>query len=60
MGNPGDICWARWTDTEFVLSHSIVHDVACDRCHFEENPFELVVLTADGEVPEPPAEETTG
>ena len=46
--------------TEFVLSHSIVHDVACDRCHFEENPFELVVLTAAGEVPEPPAEETTG
>jgi hypothetical protein len=46
--------------TTFVLSHSIVHDVACDRCHFEENPNELVVLNADGTVPEPPAEETTG
>jgi len=46
--------------TEYVLSHSIVYTVACDRCHFEENTFELTVLTADGEVPEPPEEETTG
>lgn len=45
--------------TEFVLSHSIVYEVACDRCHFDGNPNELVVLTADGEVPEPPEEETT-
>lgn len=45
--------------TEFVLSHSIVYDVACDRCHFVDNANGLTVLTADGEVPEPPAEETT-
>jgi len=43
--------------TEFVLSHSIVYTVACDRCHFEENTFELTVFTADGSVPEPPAED---
>ena len=42
--------------TAYVLSHSIVYTVACDRCHFEENAWELTVLTADGEVP---AEETT-
>jgi hypothetical protein len=46
--------------TEFVLSHSIVYEVACDRCHFADNVHGLTVYTADGEVPEPPAEETTG
>lgn len=45
--------------TEFVLSHSIVYTVACDRCHFVDNVHELTVFTADGEVPEPPEEETT-
>jgi len=39
--------------TDAVISHSIVHEVACDRCHFEENPWELTVYTADGEIPEP-------
>ena len=43
--------------TEFVLSHSIVYTVACDRCHFVDNVHELTVYTADGEVPEPPAED---
>ncbi len=39
--------------TEFVLSHSIVYEVSCDRCHYAENPWELTVRTADGEIPEP-------
>lgn len=39
--------------TTAVISHSIVFDVACDRCHFEDNPWELTVLTAEGEIPEP-------
>ena len=39
--------------TDYVLSHSIVYEVSCDRCHFAENPWELTVLTADGEIPEP-------
>jgi len=39
--------------TDAVISHSIVYEVACDRCHFEENPWELTVYTADGEIPEP-------
>ena len=38
--------------TSAVISHSIVYEVACDRCHFEENPWELNVYTAEGEVPE--------
>jgi len=39
-------------ETEFVLSHSIVYEVSCDKCHFEENPWGLIVLNADGSVPE--------
>jgi hypothetical protein len=42
--------------TEYVKSHSIQWEVACDRCHFAENPWELTVLTADGQVPEPEEE----
>jgi len=42
--------------TDVVLSHSIVFEVACDRCHFEENPWELTYLTAEGEIPEPAEE----
>lgn len=37
--------------TTVLLSHSPQKEVACDRCHFEENPWELTVLTATGEVP---------
>jgi len=40
--------------TSAVISHSIVHEVACDRCHFEENLWELTVRTATGEIPAPP------
>jgi len=40
--------------TSAVISHSIVHEVACDRCHFEENLWELTVRTAAGEIPPPP------
>jgi hypothetical protein len=39
--------------TDAVISHSIVYTVACDRCHYAENPWELNVYTADGEIPEP-------
>jgi hypothetical protein len=39
--------------TTAVISHSIVYTVACDRCHFDENPWELTVYDADGEIPEP-------
>ena len=38
-------------ETEYVKSHSIQWEVSCDRCHFEENPWELPVLTAEGEPP---------
>ncbi len=40
--------------TSYVLSHSIKWAVACDKCHYEENPWDLVVLTAAGEIPDPP------
>lgn len=39
---------------EYVKSHSIQWQVSCDRCHFEENAWELSVLDADGQ---PPSEE---
>ncbi len=45
--------------TDAVISHSIVYEVACDRCHFEENPWALTVYDSDGEIPEP-AEEGEG
>jgi hypothetical protein len=37
----------------YAHSHSAQWLVDCSRCHFAENPWELSVLTADGE---PPAE----
>jgi hypothetical protein len=40
--------------TDAIVSHSIVFTVACDRCHFEGNAWELTVRTADGEIPPPP------
>ncbi len=46
--------------TSYVKSHSLQWEVACDRCHFEENPWELTVFTADGEIPEPPEDEGEG
>lgn len=39
--------------TSVIVSHSIVHEVLCTRCHFEENPWGLTVLTDDGQIPEP-------
>jgi hypothetical protein len=42
--------------TDVIVSHSIVYEVSCDRCHFDGNMHELTVLTADGEVPEPTPE----
>ena len=42
--------------TTAIISHSVQWEVACDRCHFEENPWELTVYTAEGEIPEPPEE----
>jgi hypothetical protein len=35
--------------SNYAKSHSIQWQVACDRCHFADNPWELRVLTADGE-----------
>jgi len=46
--------------TSAVVSHSIQWQVDCDRCHFEENPWGLPVYTAEGEIPEPPAEGSQG
>ncbi|HSQ26927.1 MAG TPA: multiheme c-type cytochrome [Anaerolineales bacterium] len=40
--------------TSAIISHSPQWEVSCDRCHFEGNAWELTVLTADGEIPEPP------
>ena len=37
-----------------VVSHSIVWEVACTRCHFDGNPWELTVLTATGGIPPTP------
>ena len=59
---------AKWTttltemgrsgpSTSVMISHSVTHEVLCDKCHFVDNTWDLVVLTADGEIPEPPAEE---
>ncbi|MBN2044775.1 MAG: cytochrome c3 family protein [Anaerolineales bacterium] len=45
--------------TSAVVSHSIQWQVSCNRCHFEENPWELPVLTENGQIPEP-AEDTGG
>ena len=42
--------------TSVVVSHSIQHEVLCDRCHFEANTWDLTVLTAEGEIPEPAEE----
>jgi hypothetical protein len=42
--------------TSPVVSHSIMWEVDCSRCHFTDNPWELSVLTADGAIPEPPAQ----
>lgn len=39
--------------TSAIVSHSILWDVACDRCHKEGNAHGLTVYTAAGEVPEP-------
>jgi hypothetical protein len=44
--------------TAYVKSHSIQWQVSCDRCHFDGNPWELTVLTANGQVPEPTPEPT--
>jgi len=38
---------------EYVKSHSPQWQVSCNRCHFEENQWDLIVLTEDGEIPEP-------
>lgn len=61
--NPGDES-GIWTttltemgrtgpSTSAIVSHSIVYEVTCDRCHFEGNVYDLTVRTADGSIPEP-------
>ncbi len=42
--------------TTAIVSHSIVYEVSCDRCHYEGNPNELTVREADGSIPEPAEE----
>jgi cytochrome c553 len=39
--------------TSAVVSHTIQWQVACTRCHFEDNPWDLIQLTEDGQIPEP-------
>jgi len=39
--------------TEAIVSHSIVYEVSCDRCHSEGNAYDLTVREADGSIPEP-------
>jgi hypothetical protein len=41
------------TVTAYEKSHSITWLVDCTRCHFVDNPWELIVLTADGAIPAP-------
>ncbi len=42
--------------TDAFVSHSIVYEVSCDRCHYEGNMYELSVREADGSIPEPAEE----
>lgn len=62
--NPDEAAGGVWTTllteegrsgptTTAIISHSIQYEVACDRCHFDANPWELTVYTEDGEIPEP-------
>ncbi len=46
--------------TSAIVSHSIVYEVSCDRCHYAENVWELTVRKADGSIPDPNAEAPTG
>jgi hypothetical protein len=61
--NPDEAAGGVWTTlltevgrggptTSAIISHSIQYVVACDRCHFQDNPWELTVLDADGKIPE--------
>jgi hypothetical protein len=71
VGPPPDDAEGKWVtqqttmgrggpSTDVLISHSIVYEVACDRCHFAENPWELTHLTAEGEIPEPEEEGEAG
>jgi len=42
--------------TTAIVSHSVVYEVSCDRCHYEGNMYELSVREADGSIPEPAEE----
>ena len=64
--NPDEAAGGMWTTTltevgrsgpttTAIISHSIQYEVACNRCHFDANPWELPVYTEDGEIPEPTA-----
>lgn len=41
--------------TSAIVSHSVVFEVSCDRCHYAENEWDLTVRTADGSIPDPNA-----
>ena len=62
--NPAEDAGGIWTTlltevgrsgptTTAIISHSIQYTVACNRCHFEGNTWELTVYTETGEIPEP-------
>jgi hypothetical protein len=62
--NPDEAAGGTWTTTltevgrsgpttSAIVSHSIQYEVACNRCHFDANPWELTVYTETGEIPEP-------
>ena len=35
-----------------IVSHSVQWQVSCDRCHYADNEWGLIVLNADGTAPE--------
>jgi hypothetical protein len=41
------------TVTSYIKSHSIQWQVDCTRCHFDGNSWDLIILNADGTLPEP-------
>ncbi|MCD4687321.1 MAG: cytochrome c3 family protein [Anaerolineae bacterium] len=63
--HPDEAMEGIWTTVEYgmsrsgdptvtaIVSHSQQWLVACDRCHYADNEWDLSVLTAAGEVPEP-------
>lgn len=62
--NPDEAAGGIWTTllteegrggptTEAIVSHSIQYEVACNRRHFDANPWGLTAYTETGDIPEP-------